>query len=152
MVRQGHLPRHGPLAAADQAHIGDGVVGGSEGARGDDGGAVAGQAGDARDAGGLQRCRPAHRRQEGDEASRQPRLPCPGGAEEQDVMDRTPASPSPLRPPRRGMEVYRPTAQHSAMRLSGFSSLVSPLLVLSLPFEPQATRPPRRASIKDIPQ
>jgi hypothetical protein len=50
------------------------------------------------------------------------------------------------------MEVYRPTVQHSAMHLSGFSSLVLPLPVLSLPFEPQATRPPGRASIKDIPQ
>jgi hypothetical protein len=27
-VRQRHLPRHGPRAAADHAHLGDGAVGG----------------------------------------------------------------------------------------------------------------------------
>jgi hypothetical protein len=57
MVCQGHLPRHGQLAATDQAHIGDHVVTGAERVRGDDSGAPAGQAGDARDPGGLQRCR-----------------------------------------------------------------------------------------------
>jgi len=31
MVRQGQLPRQGPLAAADHAHIGDGVVGARKG-------------------------------------------------------------------------------------------------------------------------
>jgi hypothetical protein len=31
VVRQGHLPRRGELAAADQADIGDGVVGGRKG-------------------------------------------------------------------------------------------------------------------------
>jgi hypothetical protein len=55
MVRQRDLPRHGPLAATDQAHIGDGVVGSPERAHGDDGGAPPGEAGDAMDAGGLQR-------------------------------------------------------------------------------------------------
>jgi hypothetical protein len=55
MVRQRHLPRQGQVAAADQAHIGDGVVGSPERAHGDDGGAPPGEAGDAMDAGGLQR-------------------------------------------------------------------------------------------------
>ena len=36
MVRQGPLPRQGPLAAADQADVGDGMVGGPEGARRDE--------------------------------------------------------------------------------------------------------------------
>jgi hypothetical protein len=52
-MRQGHLPRHGPLATVDQPDIGDGVVGGAEGAGGDNGRAPTGQASDARDAGGL---------------------------------------------------------------------------------------------------
>jgi hypothetical protein len=47
VVREGHLPRHGPLAAADHAHSGD-RLGGSEGARDDDGGAPTDQAGDRR--------------------------------------------------------------------------------------------------------
>jgi hypothetical protein len=46
MMRQGHLPRQGQLAASDHALIGDRVVGGAERVRGDDGGAVAGEAGD----------------------------------------------------------------------------------------------------------
>jgi hypothetical protein len=46
-VRQRPLPRHRPLAAADHAHIGDGVMGGPEGARRDDDGAPAGEPGDA---------------------------------------------------------------------------------------------------------
>jgi hypothetical protein len=65
MVRQGHLPRHRGLAAANHAHLGDGVVGSQERVRGDDGGAPADQAGDAMDPGGLRRLRQAHRRQEG---------------------------------------------------------------------------------------
>jgi hypothetical protein len=51
MMRQGHLPRRGELAATDQADIGDGVVGGAEGAGGDDGGVPTRQAGDAVDLG-----------------------------------------------------------------------------------------------------
>jgi hypothetical protein len=83
VVRQRHLPRHGQLAAADQTHLGDGVVGGPEGARGDEGGASTGQASDARDAGGLPRVRPARRRQEEGEAMCQHWLSCPGWAEQQ---------------------------------------------------------------------
>jgi hypothetical protein len=54
-MRQGHLPQQGPLGAADHAHVGDGVMRGAERARGNDGGAPAGEAGDARDPGGLPR-------------------------------------------------------------------------------------------------
>ena len=53
MVRQGHLPRQGPLAAADQAHIRDRVVRGAERACDDEGGATARQASDAMNPGGL---------------------------------------------------------------------------------------------------
>src|SRR6266542_5340542 len=56
MVRQGHLLQHGQLAAADQADIGDRVVGSPEREHSADGGAPAGQAGDVMDAGDLPRC------------------------------------------------------------------------------------------------
>jgi hypothetical protein len=39
MVHQAPLARHGHLAAADHAHLGDGVVGGVERAHRDEGGA-----------------------------------------------------------------------------------------------------------------
>src|SRR6266540_3156337 len=64
---------------------------------------LVGQAGDAMEAGGLQRCRQAHRRREGGEATPQPRLACPWGAEEQEVIYSMPASPSSLGPDLRGM-------------------------------------------------
>jgi hypothetical protein len=50
-----HLAWQRHLAPTDQAHIGDGVLGGATRARGESG-AVAGAAGDARDAGGVDRC------------------------------------------------------------------------------------------------
>jgi len=83
MMRQRDLPRHGPLAAADHAHSGDGVVRSPERARGDEGGAPPGEAGDAIDTGGLQRFRQAHRRRDGGEATREHQLPRPGWPEEQ---------------------------------------------------------------------
>ena len=82
VMGQGHLPWPRQLAAADHADSGDGVVGGAEGVGGDDGGAIAGEASDAMDPGGLPRCRPAHRRQEGTKPPRQHRLPGPRRAEE----------------------------------------------------------------------
>ena len=94
MMRQRHLSRQGQLAAADQTHLGDGVVGSQERARGDDGRAPAGEAGDARDTGGLPRCRQAHRRQEGGEAPRQPRFARARWSEHQEIMARTPVWPS----------------------------------------------------------
>jgi len=98
-MSQGDLPRQGPLAAADHADSRDGVVGGPEGARRHDGGAPPRQAGDARDAGGLLRSRPAQRQQDGGEATRQPRRARPRRPDEQDVGDRTPVSPSASGPP-----------------------------------------------------
>ncbi len=89
VVRQRHLPRHGQLAAADQPHIRDGVVRGPERARGDEGGAPTGEAGDAMDAGGLQGFCQAHRRQDGGEAPSQPRPARPLGAQKQEMIVRT---------------------------------------------------------------
>ena len=71
MMRQRDLPRHGQLAAADQAHIGDGVAGSAERAGGDDSGAPDGTAGDALDAQGIEGFGRGHRRQDGGEATRQ---------------------------------------------------------------------------------
>jgi hypothetical protein len=79
MVREQHLPRQGYLDTADHVHRGDGGVGGLERAGGDDGGAPTRQASDAREAGGLQRFRQAHRRQHGGKAARQHRRARPGG-------------------------------------------------------------------------
>jgi hypothetical protein len=62
-ARQRHL-------AADQADIRDGVVGGSTGARGDQGGAGAGAAGDVMDAGGVEGFGQRHGRQDGGEPLR----------------------------------------------------------------------------------
>ncbi len=71
MVRQGHLPWQGPLAAADHAHLRDRVLRGPERARGDEGGAPPGEASDAVNARGLERFRQGHRRQDGGEPPRQ---------------------------------------------------------------------------------
>jgi hypothetical protein len=46
VVGQQHLSRHGHPAAVDQPHVGDGVVRGTEGARGHQGGVAAGTAGE----------------------------------------------------------------------------------------------------------
>src|SRR5919197_1229176 len=49
VMRQRYLPRQGLLAAADHAHLGDGVMRGLERARRGDGGAPTRQASDARE-------------------------------------------------------------------------------------------------------
>jgi hypothetical protein len=53
MVGPRDLARHRDLAAADEPHIGNGVVGGATRPGGDGGGAVPSTAGDAVDAGGF---------------------------------------------------------------------------------------------------
>jgi hypothetical protein len=53
-VRPRYLAGHRHLTAPDPPHSGDGVTRGATQARGDDGGAGAGEASDARPAGGLQ--------------------------------------------------------------------------------------------------
>jgi hypothetical protein len=73
------------------------MMGGAARAGGDQGRAVAGEAGDAMDARGLQGLRQGQRRQDGGEPAGQPRRARPRGAEERGMV-RTPAfaSVSPL--------------------------------------------------------
>jgi hypothetical protein len=70
IMRQRYLPWHRHLAAADQPHIGDGVMGGPKGPDRDQRRARAGEAGDAMHAGGLEGFGQAHRRQDGGEPAR----------------------------------------------------------------------------------
>jgi hypothetical protein len=60
-------------AAADQSHIREGVVGGATRAGRHQRGAVAGQAGDAVHAGGVEGFGEGHRRQDGGEPACRPR-------------------------------------------------------------------------------
>jgi hypothetical protein len=53
VVRQRHLTQHGDMPAPNQLHIRDRVVGGGKGTGRDEGGAVAGAAGDAMDERGF---------------------------------------------------------------------------------------------------
>jgi hypothetical protein len=91
LVRQRHVARQRHLATPDQPHIGDRVVRGATRPRGDHGGALAGEAGDAVEAGGLEGFGEAHRGQDGGEPARQPRRPHPRWTEEEDMMVTTPA-------------------------------------------------------------
>jgi hypothetical protein len=86
MVRQRHFSRQRHLAATDQADIGDRVMGGTKGACRDDGGAVAGEAGDAMHPRGLQRFGETHHRQNSGQPARQHRLPHPRWPQEEDIM------------------------------------------------------------------
>jgi hypothetical protein len=76
----------------DQPDIGDGMMGGATRAGGNPRPAVAGAAGDAVEARGLKDLGQGHRRQDGGESPGQHRLARPRGAEEEDVVIRTPAS------------------------------------------------------------
>jgi hypothetical protein len=73
VVRQRHLTGHGHLTTADHADVSNGMEWGAKGTGRGEGSAITGEAGDARDAGGLPRCRQAQRWQEGGGAPRQPR-------------------------------------------------------------------------------
>jgi hypothetical protein len=79
VVRPRHVPGQRHLAAAEQPDIRDSVMGGAKGARGDQGGAVAGEDGDAVDAGGFNGFGQGHRRQDGGEPARQYQLARPWG-------------------------------------------------------------------------
>jgi hypothetical protein len=79
MVRQGHLPLHWHLAPTDQPHVRNRVMGGLTWARRDAGRAVAGEAGDALDACGLEGFGEGHIRQDGGEPPCPHRLPGAGG-------------------------------------------------------------------------
>jgi hypothetical protein len=76
-IQQAH-----PLAAPDPPHSGDRVRWGAKRPRGDQGGAGAGAAGDAREARRLKGFGEAHRGQDGGPPARQPRLPHPRWTEE----------------------------------------------------------------------
>jgi hypothetical protein len=76
-MRPRHLARHGYLPPTGQPHIGNGLVGGAKGPRGDEAGAPPGAAGDARDARGVEGLGPGQRRQDGGEPARQPRCARP---------------------------------------------------------------------------
>jgi hypothetical protein len=77
VVRQRYLAWHGHLAPTDQPDVRNGVVRSAKGARGDHGGADAGQASHAMDARGLQCFGQAQRRQDGGQPPRQPRCSRP---------------------------------------------------------------------------
>jgi hypothetical protein len=79
VVGQRHLARHRPVAPTDPPRVRNGVVGGATRACGDQGGAVAGEAGDAVNAGGVKGFGQGHRWQDGGESPGQPRLGRPRG-------------------------------------------------------------------------
>jgi hypothetical protein len=91
-VRQRHLARQRDLTAADPPHIRDGMVRGAKRPPGDQGGAGAGEAGDAMNTGGFDGFGQAHRRQDGGQAARQHRCPRARRTPEEDVGARMPAS------------------------------------------------------------
>jgi hypothetical protein len=82
--------RHGDVASANQPHIGDRVMRSATRARRDRG-AGPGEVGDAGDAGGVEGFGESHRRQDGGEPARQPRLARSRTAQHQEIMLRTPA-------------------------------------------------------------
>jgi hypothetical protein len=94
MVRPRHLAWHGEVPPTDQPDVRDRVVRGAERAARDHRRAGAGAASHAVDARGLEGFRQAHRRQDGGEPPRQPRLARPRGAEQEEIWVRTPASAS----------------------------------------------------------
>jgi hypothetical protein len=89
---------HRHVAPADQPRIRDGMMGGATRAGRDQRRAVARQAGDAVDTRGLDRFGQGHRRQDGGKAPCQHRLARPRRAEQEEIIDRTPASRSPSYP------------------------------------------------------
>ena len=91
MVGQQHVARHRHGAPADQPHIRNGVVGRAKWVGRDQRRAVAGKAGDAVDAGSVEDFRQDHRRQNGGEPPGYHRRARPRGAEQEQIMVRTPA-------------------------------------------------------------
>jgi hypothetical protein len=77
VVGQRHFARHEDVSAANQPHIRDDVMRGAKRTGGDQGRAVAGEAGDAVDTGSLKGLGEGHRRQNGGEPPCQYRLACP---------------------------------------------------------------------------
>jgi hypothetical protein len=91
MVGQRDLTRHRHVAPANPLRIRDGVVRGATRAGRDPRRAAAGEDGDAVDPRGLHGLGEGHRRQNGGEPSCQHRLARPRGAEQEHIVDRTPA-------------------------------------------------------------
>jgi hypothetical protein len=85
-VCERHSTRIGHVAPADQSHIRDGVMGGAKRAGRDQGGAVAGAAGNAVNPRGLNRLGEGHGRQDGGESAGQHRLARPWGTKEEDIV------------------------------------------------------------------
>jgi hypothetical protein len=94
MMGERSLARQGHLTAANQPHIGNGLVGGATRPGGDDGGAPPGAAGDEMDAGGVDGFGQGQIGEDRRQTSGQHRCPRPGRPQEQDVMVRMPALPS----------------------------------------------------------
>src|SRR5262245_26029444 len=86
-----HLARQGHVAATDPPRVGNRLMRGAERSGRDQGGAIAGEAGDAVEAGGLNGLGEGHRREDGGEPAGQPRLPRPRRAQEENVVGTTPA-------------------------------------------------------------
>jgi hypothetical protein len=91
MVGQRHVTRHRHVAPADQPRIRDGMVGRATRAGRDQRRPVAGEAGDAVDTRGLNRLGEGHRRQDGGQPPCQHRRARPRGAEQEQIMVKTPA-------------------------------------------------------------
>ena len=79
MVGQRHVARHGEVSTAHQPHIRDGVMRGATRTGRDQRRAVAGQAGDAVDTGGLNGFGEGHGRQDGGEPPASRDVPALGG-------------------------------------------------------------------------
>jgi hypothetical protein len=99
VVRQRHLAWQRHLPPTDQAHIGDGVMGGAKRARRNEGGTVAGEAGNTMHAGCVDGLRRGHIGQDRREASCQPHW----------VRERSSATPQNI-------------SQHSFPRLAVYTS------------------------------
>jgi hypothetical protein len=121
MVGQRHLARHRPVAPTDPPRVRNGVVGGAARAHGDQGRAIAGAAGDAMDARGLQGFGEAPRGQDGGQPARPPRRPHPRWTEEEDVMVTIPACTSASRTPLRCRRPFAVAQDQAAREPDGMS-------------------------------
>jgi hypothetical protein len=94
VVGQRHVARHRHVAPADQPDMRNGVMGGATRADRHPCGAVAGEASDTMDTCGLNGFGQGHPRHDGREPPGQHRLASPRGAEQEEIVVRTPASHS----------------------------------------------------------
>jgi hypothetical protein len=126
------------MAAADQPGIREGLVGRATRAGRDQRRTVAGEAGDAVDAGGLNGLGEGHGRQDGGKSPGQHRRARPWGTKKEDVVGRTPASRlglqrplgmptvTPVNPPWKWEQQWRqPHDSSSSSALASCRSVVS---------------------------